>query len=254
MISNYFRINGFVVATFCFGLLAACSQTNNAPTAESPASTAIVAIPSPHQPYPAPVATPIPTAYPAPATIEVIEATHNAAVQLTLTAQPTLTPIPTTCPASSVPDSYVGCQHPPMPQGLEAPQWWLMSDFKTSETIHAFSVVMYDNLRMLWLDKYLGERGSEPFWLASNPTYWEVRAVLVLPNISEDETFVNDCRVIGAIEADPEIFAVAETKPTADLNLDIIKQAWRANRKTSAFEQIPTEGIVCFISPMEYWR
>jgi hypothetical protein len=122
-----------------------------------------------------------------------------------------------------------------------------MGDYQTSETVYGFSVVTDGNLRMLWLDKSLGYRiGGEP--------YWEVRAVLVLPELSENETFVNDCRVDGASESDPEIFVVAETKSNTDLNLDIIRQAWRANRKTSAFEQIPTDGIVCFISPMEYWR
>jgi hypothetical protein len=140
-----------------------------------------------------------------------------------------------------------------MPEGLSALHWWLMSDYQTSD-IYEFAVVTYDNVRMLWLDKYLGKKGGEPFWIASDPAYWQVRAVLVLPQISEDETFVNDCRTSGATQDDPEIFAVAKTKPNADLNLDIIKQAWRANRKISTFEPIPTNNIVCFISPMEYWR
>jgi hypothetical protein len=70
---------------------------------------------------------------------------------------------------------------------------------------------------MLWLDKSInGTLGGSP--------RWEVRAVMVLPEISESETFAYECRINGATEVDSEIFAVAEIKTQC---MDNIKQAWR---------------------------
>ena len=163
----------------------------------------------------------------------------------TPTLQPRSTPTPVTCPVSAVPTDYVGCQSPPLPKGLLATGGWLFSDYQTSRQVYSFEVIS-DTLRMLWLEKLLGN-GT-----LGETNRWEVEAVLILPQISESETFAHECRINGAAEVDPEIFAVAEVKDS--IYLDSIKQAWRANRKTLAFEILPTTGIVCFLSPLEYWR
>jgi hypothetical protein len=163
----------------------------------------------------------------------------------TPTFQPSSTPTPVPCPVSAVPTDYVGCQSPPLPKGLVATNGWLFSDYQTSRQVYGFEVIS-DTLRMLWLEKLLGN-GT-----LGESNRWEVKAVLILPQISESETFAHECRINGAAEIDAEIFAVAEVKDS--IYLDNIKQAWRANRKTSAFEIIPTTGIVCFLSPLEYWR
>ncbi len=174
-----------------------------------------------------------------------VEATSPASPLLpTPTVQPSVTPLPTPCSASAMLTSYIGCQYPPLPEGLVATGGWLFSDYQTSQQVYAFDVIS-NTFRMLWLDKSITSAlGGQP--------RWEVRAVLVLPKISELETFAHECRINGATEVDPEIFAVADVKDS--IYLDHIKQAWRANRKTSAFEPISTTGIVCFLSPMEYWR
>jgi hypothetical protein len=150
------------------------------------------------------------------------------------------------CPPSDMAQSFVGCRHPPLPEGFAFHLGWLMSDYQTSPMVYGFSVVSNGTLRMLWLERSLGTRQSgEP--------YWEVLAVLPLPILTEAETFVRDTCRYGASPTDPEIFGIAAVKPEGD-TVTHVRVAWRANRLNSTFEPIPSEGLNCLISFMEYWR
>jgi hypothetical protein len=229
---------------YVLGLLTACGHAaNSVITMDIPSGTPGPAVAFTQEAYPPlPTRAPTPMSYPPPA-----EQTRNAIVALTYLAQPTISTTATSCPASTTPENYVDCEYSLDSLGsLKSNRGWLMADWQTAATVYGLSVVSYDGTKMLWLEEFT----------TFGKTRVVVRAVLILPQIAETETFAQDMCRINNGAADSEIFVAAEIDPNADYRVPNthIKKAWRANRQTFAFEPLPTEGISCTIDPQAYWR
>ena len=108
-----------------------------------------------------------------------------------------------------------------------------------SEQPYSLHQVVEGVTKMLWLEKRLRDDQGKK--------YWEVRAVLTLPRIGDDEVLVcggvplSPCKIEGI--SDPEIFAIAKYEDKEFFTT--IKRAWRANRQLERFEEISSNGIIC---------
>lgn len=100
---------------------------------------------------------------------------------------------------------------------------------------YGVSNVLKDSLNLLWLEK-LTHRDAE------GKAYWEIRDVLVLPEMSEYEgLLISVCQLNG--RTDPEIIAIGIF--TEDENVVKVRKAWRANRQIEKFEEIVVDSVIC---------
>ena len=82
--------------------------------------------------------------------------------------------------------------------------------------------------------------------IRENEERWIISDVLLLPQISsENERLVSNwCTLNGVL--DGEIFVIAELdKNDRYAENSNIQRAWRANRETGSFEELPVNGIEC---------
>lgn len=139
----------------------------------------------------------------------------------------------TTGPLPAVNEEYIGLHHPPLPFGLNDQAGYLINpDAKIEYTVSYIARVSGE---MLWLER-LTHRDP------SGHPFFEVRAVLYLPLLSDHEFLVfGQCRVDEV--ADPEIIALVETRDEEVYTE--IRMAWRADRQGERFEAVPLEGVTC---------
>jgi hypothetical protein len=129
--------------------------------------------------------------------------------------------------------AYIGLHHPPLPLGLDDQAGYLIDPDAKIE--YAVSYIARFSGKMLWLER-LTHRDS------SGRPFFEVRAVLALPPISDQEFLIfGQCRVDEVI--DPEIIALVETSGGA-LYTEI-RKAWRADRRAERFEALLLDGLTC---------
>lgn len=100
---------------------------------------------------------------------------------------------------------------------------------------YGVSNVLKDSLNLLWLEK-LTHRDAE------GKAFWEIRDVLVLPEMSEYEgLLISVCQLNNY--PDPEIIAIGIF--TEDENIVKVRKAWRANRQLEKFEEIAADSVIC---------
>ena len=136
--------------------------------------------------------------------------------------------------ADSASVSYVGLRYGALPPGLEELGGSLL-DF-VDEPEYAVALVAAGTRQMLWLNRFT-HRDDE------GKAHWDVRAVLELPALRDDEvlSYGGLCQIDG--EPDAEVVAIARAEDAESFTT--IRRAWRANRSLESFEEIPTSGVTC---------
>ena len=170
----------------------------------------------------------------------------------TATPTPTATSVHTACPpffidtALPVPDepqSYIGLHFDTLPAGLASPGGSVLDG---SDTYYMLSEVVRDSGEMLWLERNICHDES-------GYPYQEIRAVLFLPALHEQERLIiGTCRIKDTTtpEAatpplpDPAIVAVGWFEDVYQPPVTL-SYAWRANPQTESFEVLSPESVTC---------
>lgn len=129
---------------------------------------------------------------------------------------------------------YVGLRYGSLPSGLEELGGSLL-DF-VDEPEYALVLVAAGSRQMLWLNRFT-HRDDE------GKAHWDVRAVLQLPALQDDEllSYGGFCQLDG--EHDAEVVAIVQAEDAASFTT--VRRAWRANRSLERFEEMPTSGVAC---------
>jgi hypothetical protein len=131
---------------------------------------------------------------------------------------------------------YVGLRHrSSLPDNLKDEGGALISDINDA-TEYGIGEIPRGGMRMLWFER-LTHRDD------SGAAHWEVKDVLVLPRIPRNQILVYSMCFYGE-KPDKEIVAIADYRPYVEF-FTRVRRAWRANRVTEKFEEIPTKGIKC---------
>lgn len=131
---------------------------------------------------------------------------------------------------------YIGLRYEKtLPAGLKWVGASLVSDPYKDTRQYSLMEVHRGRVKMLWF-KFMTERD------AAGQPHWEVKDVLVLPRLTRTQLLTYAVCFSGN-RPDGEIVAVVEYTDTEFFRR--VRRAWRANRATETFEQIPTRGIKC---------
>jgi hypothetical protein len=132
---------------------------------------------------------------------------------------------------------YIGLRHgDQIPAGHKWIGGALLSDPYRDKTQYGVDQVSRGTVNMLWL-QLLTHHDS------AGHAYWEIKDVLFLPIIQKNQLlFYTDCLL--ANKPDPELVVIADTVRRGGYYTRV-RHAWRANRQTEKFEQIPVTGIKC---------
>ncbi len=146
-------------------------------------------------------------------------------------------PLPNSQNASAVESAkYIGLRYSSsLPNGLENVGGSLVSDVNDAKA-YSISQIHRGKVKMLWFE--LSNRND------SATPYSEVKDMLVLPEIRKNQILVSYSVCLLGNNLDREIVAIAYYQPDEEY-FTRIRRAWRANRQTEKFEEIPTKGIKC---------
>lgn len=175
----------------------------------------------------------------------VVQASTPAFVATATLLAPTSTPDRAMGMVPEEYETYIGITFPPLPDGLDEGFGTLIIPSKNNID-WMLTVVRSENDTVLWLSKRFQKSG--------NPTVWQVRDILMLPDLSDTEWLVpNGCR--NDALHDPEIIAIADVTPTAYSSRYVdslgIRFAWRANRDAGVFEEVEiTPSLDCYLDNM----
>ena len=130
--------------------------------------------------------------------------------------------------------NYIGLRYRTLPGNLQGLGGWTIgSPFSSPE--YSVSHVQQGKKQMLWLELILSRDN------AGKPLF-EVKDVLNLPSLKSTEQLASvGCLVNG--KRDPEVIAIAVLEDTEYWGK--IRRAWRANRRTTRFEEISPRNIAC---------
>lgn len=149
--------------------------------------------------------------------------------------QQALSPTPKNISADEI-TKFVGLRYSlSLPNGLENVGGALVSNVNDS-TRYSISQIHKGKVKMLWFE--LMNRDN------SGASYSEVKDVLVLPKIRKNQVLVSYSACLLNDKLDNEIVAIAYDLPDEEYYTRI-HRAWRANRETEKFEEIPVKGIKC---------
>lgn len=112
----------------------------------------------------------------------------------------------------------------------------LITDPYSNEKQYGVTEVAKARVRMMWLDRLTHHD-------AGGNAHWEIKDVLFLPPIQKNQLlfYVNCFRANK-----PDLELVVVTDPVVRGGYyGRVRHAWRANRKTEKFEQVPVTGIKC---------
>ena len=147
----------------------------------------------------------------------------------------------TKLPEPDSPENYIGKVFRfPYPYGLE-PQFEgsVMGDNERgTEYRLVFMINQSTGQKMFWFERKICRDST-------GRTFYEIIDTLALSLDIEQQEIVSSrsCELNGVL--DPEIVALGDRVPYSE-RLKNIQQAWRANRKTEAIEEISTDGIECY--------
>ena len=133
-------------------------------------------------------------------------------------------------------DSYVGLRRGSLPAGVTSEGGAVIpSRGSSGGGPYAFTRVRTPRGEMVWLDSISAGGAPSPARI--------VRAELRLPPLARDErVMLASCDVDGAL--DGRVVAIVVNQPNVT-KFTQVRQAWRANPATGAFEVIPVTGITC---------
>ena len=112
----------------------------------------------------------------------------------------------------------------------------LLTDPYSDEKQYGVTEVSKGRLRMMWLDRLTHHD-------AAGNAHWEIKDVLFLPSMRKDQLLF----YVGCFQAnkpDSELVVITDSVVRGGYYARA-RHAWRANRKTEKFQQIPVAGIKC---------
>ena len=124
-----------------------------------------------------------------------------------------------------------------LPMGLKSHNHFMIASKHGVATPLEFGVreVSKGKVKMLWFER-VAERDR------NRVLTWQVLDVLVLPPIKKNQVLAtSNCFV--AKDFEPEVVALFDNEDKE--NLTRTRQAWRANRLTGKFEDVPLRGVRC---------
>jgi len=130
---------------------------------------------------------------------------------------------------------YIGLRYENLPKNLTSLGGWLVGDANTQ---YGVSNVREGNQQFLMLERLISRNRS-------GKATWQVIDVLGIPPLTPPLSLASrGCSLNG--KRDPELVTIAFTEDTEKWTTFV--EAWRANRRTGKFEEIPdvlTKDIVC---------
>ena len=112
----------------------------------------------------------------------------------------------------------------------------LLTDPYSNEKQYGVTEVSKGNVKMMWFDRLTHHD-------AAGNAHWEIRDVLFLPPIRKNQLlFYVNCYL--ANKPDSELVVITDPVVRAGY-YGRVRHAWRANRQTEKFQQIPVAGIKC---------
>ena len=112
----------------------------------------------------------------------------------------------------------------------------LLTDPYSDEKQYGVTEVSKGRVRMMWLDRLTHHD-------AAGNAHWEIKDVLFLPPMRKDQLLF----YVGCFQAnkpDPELVVITDAVVRGGY-YGRVRHAWRANRQTEKFQQIPVAGIKC---------
>lgn len=133
---------------------------------------------------------------------------------------------------------YVGLRYDTksLPAGLKWTGGALVSDPYKDDRQYGLAQVHRGRVQMLWFE-FMTHRDS-----AGTP-YWELKDVFVVPRTRRHEKLIYASCFSGG-KPDREVVAVVDRRQDAEFYTRV-SRAWRANRATEKFEEMPTRGVKC---------
>jgi len=124
-----------------------------------------------------------------------------------------------------------------LPDGLKLRNHFLIGSKQGVDIPLDFGIreVAKGSVKMLWFER-VAERDGQ------RVSQWEILDVLVLPQIRKSQVLANSYCFIGK-EYEPDVFAIFENQDKEYLTR--ARRAWRANRLSGKFEEIPLRGVRC---------
>lgn len=112
----------------------------------------------------------------------------------------------------------------------------LITDPYSAEKQYGVTEVSKGRVKMMWLDRLTHHD-------AAGNAHWEIRDVLFLPTMRRNQLlFYVNCSL--ANKSDSELIVIADAVVSGGY-YGRVQHAWRANRRTEKFEQLPVAGIRC---------
>jgi hypothetical protein len=132
---------------------------------------------------------------------------------------------------------YVGLKYGPrVPAGLKDFGGGLISDPYKDKEQYGMAHVAKGTVHMVWFE-IMTHQDSE------GRAHWEVLDVITTPTLRpKQELMLTLCTLNN--QPDPEIVALIDLPPRGSY-VTRTRKAWRANRLTRKFEEIPIRGVKC---------
>ena len=112
----------------------------------------------------------------------------------------------------------------------------LLTDPYSKEKQYGVTEVSKGRVKMMWLDRLTHHD-------AGGNANWEIRDVLFLPPMRSNQLLLYvDCFL--ANKPDSELVVITDAVVRGGFH-GRVRHAWRANRQTEKFQQIPVAGIKC---------
>jgi hypothetical protein len=133
---------------------------------------------------------------------------------------------------------YIGLRYGgnKLPRGHKWIGGALLSDPYSDEKQYGVTEVSRGTVHIMWLDRLTHHD-------AAGDAHWEIKDVLFLPVMRKNRLlFYVNCSL--ANKPDPELIVITDSAVSGGY-YGRVYHAWRANRQTEKFEQIPVAGIKC---------
>ncbi len=147
-------------------------------------------------------------------------------------------PVQAQSAASEPGSAYVGLRHgAQLPEGLKEGGYSGQLD-TLGGVEFSLQEVLKGNVRMVWFERVVGRD-------AEGVPQMEVLDVLTLPTLAKNQRVAySSCTSGKKVEQDAEIVAVFDYVRGVNY-FTRLRSAWRANRRSRKFEEIPVTGIKC---------
>lgn len=133
---------------------------------------------------------------------------------------------------------YIGLRYAgnKLPRGHKWIGGALLTNPYSDEKQYGVTEVSKGRVKMMWLDRLTHHE-------AAGNAHWEIKDVLFLPAMRKNQLlFYVNCFL--ASKPDSELVVITDSAPRGGY-YGRVHNAWRANRRTEKFEQIPVAGIKC---------